>query len=460
MARVRSGAVLALSSFVGVAAIVACHDDVSYFPREDIYSRRILDHVLSGPESVIGATVYVEPSPGFAIDEQRRDAAASATAYDSGEGGVVGGLAGVFTSTDDSGRFAVLDGPIRYDVTIRKGLDLGVFRGVDARGWDIPFLLDSPAVGFSSVLSASTSTAPLEGHSVAYFLASTAGVTAEAKSLANGFGDSGPAGTLIATYADYTSRVTLWAVEYETATGLTKPTRKGSIDLLLSSGIPASPVVPMTPIPDSDIFQPGTTAPRVATFAVSDTPPPGFVFDDVEIWVNFGLRRDSRLIGHVRLGEEKPIAVAFGGLYSMRVTATRADGAKLDSGLAGYQVYQDIDPTTHATSPVVIKIPSTTISSTFDGARSFAVTFPESEGIVEHVLVPQAAGGTTVRILTPDAAARLDDVTALGAAQPAGTYTWTTSYYPTIASTIFFAGPDVRYVVPLITTPPQTIVLK
>ena len=450
MARLRWFAVLAPLPFV---AIAACHDVTSEFPIEDIYSLRILDRVLAGPEPVVGANVYLEPTPGLLSDEEQRDA-----------GGIANGYAGVYLSSDVSGRFSVIQGPRFYDLTIRKDLDVGVFRGLEPRAFDIPFLPDGPVTGFSSVLSASTVPAPIEGHSVAYFLANTPNFT-DAKSLANGLGDVGQAGSLVATYAQFTSHVTLWAVEYETATGLTKPTSKGSVDLTLTSGIPLSPVVTMTKITGGDVFRDAAlTLPRVVSFDLADPPPAGFAFDDVEVWIQFGLRRDARPIGHVKLGAELPFSVVFGADYYARVTATRADGAKVDSGLASFGAYLAVDPTTNATTPASIPIPSSPLlGATFDGSRSFDVTFPpypNNVGVVEHVLTPQLATGTTVRILTAAAHATLDDVTGLGGPQPAGTYSWSTTYFPTLTSTSAFGGADVRYIFPFATTAPQTIVLK
>ncbi|MDB4941333.1 MAG: hypothetical protein JWP97_867 [Labilithrix sp.] len=411
---------VAVALLGGLGALGAgCKEDTSLFPEETTTARDVQGRVWAGPELVVGAAVHLEPAPGYAYDEQRRAAGVAANGY-----------AGVFTSTDLAGRYRVPDAPFAYDLWVRRDQEVAIFEGLMPRYTEPSFGDDGPLTGFTATVAASTSHAPSDGHSVAYFIAG-----ADAKAL------TGEGGRLTATFGEFASTITLWAVEYVTALGLTAPTHVGSVDVRVTAGGTFPAVVPVTEIPD-------TTA---NDLTIDATPPPGMTVAKAELVVDFGVRREVRPIARFTPGQPFHVKVAIGGHYGVHVVAESGAGATSDSGIVYFDIF--------AVTPPAITLPLALPDVAFDGERT--VSAGTQSGLVEHELVPRPGTvGPTVRIVTTDRAATLPDLHLFGTTQPLGSYAWSVSYYPALLKPYALVGPDVRKVTPVSKTAPRTIVLR
>jgi hypothetical protein len=148
--------------------------------------------------------------------------------------------------------------------------------------------------------------------------------------------------------------------------------------------------------------------------------------------------------------------------YFVRATAKQGESIS-DSGLQ----YLDL-----SISKTTVLLPRAVKESSFDAATGFTAvadnticeitpTFgtdkPACRSVVEHVLVPASATGTSLRLLTTDRVTALPDVTSLGVPAVRGRYTWTVLQYPTQSRVDGISGEDVRVVVPFSTTAPRVI---
>lgn len=403
----------------------------SFFVTEDPYARQIEGRVLRGTEVVPGANVRIEPASDFAAYE-RLDAA---------------GLAGWQTSTDLGGKYHITNGPFFYDLSIRKDREVVVFRGLANRYFEPPLGADAPLRGFTAHIAASTTPPVAAGNAVAYFVsgAQARTVTADGSSL-------------VATFRSFNSQVRLYAVEYVASAGLTAAVRSGFADVSLTDGGGISAEVSTKA--QAFVTDGGQNeAPELTIDAVA---PPGFTVSSIDLVMDFGLRTSGQTIAHLANRVLFHLEGVRDARYFVRATAKQGESIS-DSGLQ----YLDL-----SISKTTVLLPRAVKESSFDAATGFTAvadnticeitpTFgtdkPACRSVVEHVLVPASATGTSLRLLTTDRVTALPDVTSLGVPAVRGRYTWTVLQYPTQSRVDGISGEDVRVVVPFSTTAPRVI---
>jgi hypothetical protein len=426
---------------VAVLAAAACDTsgDATKVPRStfsqaDPLSRQVQGRVVQGTEAVPGATVQLEPSPGFAWDEQLRDS----------------GDPGYLTTTDLGGKYFILNGPFVYDLSVRKDREIVVFRNLSVRGFEPPFAGDAPVRGYTSGVAAATSPAPAPGSAVAYFVSGE-----DARTV------SGDADSLIVTFRRFETVITLHAIEYVVSGGLATATRAGQTDIRVTSSGAVSTVVPTVAIHDPDDIN------DVRFIAV---PPAGFALSLVDVVMDLGLRTNARPVARVAAGTPLHIQIIRGARYFVRATATNG-GATSDSGLQYFDPFQD---------NVRLSLPPPVSDATFDGSNAFSAVADTTicdmanatakaknpaevdqacVSVVEHVLVPPA-NGISIRIATTDRVTTLPDLSRLGVPRPVGPYTWTVQQFPTLGRVDHLSGEDVRVMVPVSTAAPQVLELR
>jgi hypothetical protein len=405
-----------------------CEQPESLFPQEDPFARQVGGRVVRGAEIVPGATLLLEPSPGFASDEKLRDAGDPSYA----------------TSTDLGGQYRIPNGPFFYDLSIRKEQEVAIFRGYAARYVEPPFG-ESPLVnGFPASVVLSTSPPPEVGNAIAAFL--TGG---DARSA------SGEAGSLDVTLRRFEADVTLIAVEFPVTDGLRAAKRFGRGSVHVRSGGTTTLVVPVL----------APSARNVADVVFAVDPPPGFTLTSLEVVMDFGLRTSARRVAKAEPGVPIHLEVADGTRFYVHGAAAGPGGARSDSGLQYFlPVLGSKDLQTFA---VALPPPAGNVAfDGNDGLMATAVVAPVDltttilpVGVLEHVLVPAARDGVKLRIVTAASASKLPDLTRLGLPRPAGRYTWTVQQFPTLTRLDDFSGEDVRFTMPFAVTAPRTIEL-
>ncbi len=381
----------------------------SEFPDEQpVFGRQLQGRVLRGAATVRGAVVHVAPAPVFGTDS------------------TLDPTSGAFlTTTDDSGRYRVLNGPFAYDLSVRKDREIATFRGLMGRLFDVPLGAEEPAEGFRSVVVASTVPPPTPGNAVAFFVAGP-----DARSL------SGSANPHVVTFRRFESVVTLLAVEYPLRDGPAIAVREGRVDIRVTNGGTVGAVVLTDPI-SSD---------RAREIALVVNAPPGFSTLPLDVVMDFGVRTASRPVARIAAGTPLRMTIVKDARYFVRAVAEER-GALLDSGLLSFDPW----PTP---GQVKIELPRLAVDTSFDGASGFAAI---GAGVVEHVLVPFAADGSALRVATHDRTTMLPDATRVGAPRASGRYAWTVQHFPTLKRTDNLAGEDVRMFTPVATTAPRTI---
>lgn len=401
-----------------------CESPPSIFNQEDPFARQIEGRVLQGTEIVAGANVAIEPSPGLAWDARLADA----SDVDAGD------RSGYVTSTDLGGKYHVLNAPFFYDLTIRKGREVAVFREIGVRGFEPPLGEDAPVTGFTAHVAASTNPPAAAGNAVAFFVGGP-----EARTV------SGEAGSLAVTFRHFESLFTLFAVEYVASSGLSKAVRAGRINIRVTNGGAVSAVVPLTAIHDvKDVND-------ITFFA---EPPKGFALSTLDLVMDFGVRTSARTVARVAAGQLLHLAVVREARYFVRATAA-LNGATTDSGLFNFNPFKQ---------NVALLLPPPVSEASFDGTNVLTAVADPAPGtvqrIVEHVLVPAAATGARLRIATFSRETTIPDLSRLGLPRPAGLYTWTVQQFPTLRRVDGLSGEDVRLVTPFSTTAPRSIELR
>jgi len=386
----------------------------SRFVQEDPASRQVEGRVLRGTETVAGAIVQLEPTPGFLRDEILRDASD-------------GKVTGYVTSSDPGGKYRVLNGPFFYDLSIRKDRDVSVFRSVASRFFEPSIGTSAPPRGFTATVVAATNPPAAASNAVTYFVSGPFART-----------NSGEAGALVVTFNQFDAFITLHAVEYDAKIGLAAPRRYGHLDIHVTSGGATSAVVTTDAI-DARI---------AGDLRFYPEPPAGFALSMLEVTMDFGVRSTAKVIAQVAAGSPFHLGVALGGNYGVRATATR-DGAVSDSGLVGFNPFS---------TTVGLPMPPPVTDASFNATNGF--TAVAKQGIVEHVLVPASAASPALRIVTADLETAVPDLSRVGLPRPAGAYTWTIQSCPTLPRAESLSGETSRQSVPFATTAPRAIELR
>ena len=428
--------VLALASALSLCVYVGCDnggdapDPKSFFVTEDPYARQIGGRVLHGTEAVAGANVKIEPALAFAAYDHLPAA----------------GIAGYQTNTDLGGKYYVQNGPFFYDLSVRKDREVVVFRALANRYFEPPLGADVPLRGYTARVAPTTMPPVAAGNAIAYFVAGNQARTVAADG-----------SSLVATFRDFKSRVNLHAVEYVASRGLTSAVRWGFADIPVTDGTATSALVYMNEIP----LATDGGATDATDVLINAVPPPGFTVSSIELVMDLGLRTSAQVIARLENNVPRTVQIVRPARYFVHAIAKQGD-AIADSGLQYFNPFVKLD----TFLPRVVKEssfdPATGFTAVADNTiceitPTFGTDHPACRSVVEHVLVPESAAGTSLRLLTTDRVAALPDVTSLGVPPVHGRYTWTVLQYPTQRRVDGISGEDVRVVVPFSTTAPRVI---
>jgi len=426
---------LSLAVYAGCDGGGDAPDPVSVFATEDRYARKIEGRALRGTEVVVGANVRIDPVG---------DSAASARLE-------AGREPGWQTSTDLGGRYRIPNGPLFYDLSIRKDREVVVFRSLGNRFFEPSLGADVPPRGFTAQVAPSTSPPVASGNAVAYFVSGV-----EARTV------SRDGSSLVATFRNFNSRVSLHAVEYVTSEGLASARRWGFADIRVTDGGGASAVVYTNVIPLTADGGAGDKTGDTTELTIDAVPPPGFTVSSIELVMDLGLRTSAQTIAQPTNGVPFRLDIVRSARYFVRAVARQGDAIS-DSGL------QSLNP---FVARKIVLLPRVVKESAFDASTGFTAvaddticeitpTFgtdkPACRAVVEHVLVPASAAGTSLRVLTTDRVTALPDVTSLGVPAPRGKYAWTVLQYPTLQRVDGLSGEDARAVTSFSTTGPRFI---
>jgi len=403
----------------------------SLFGTEDPYARQVEGRVLRGTEIVAGAVVRLQAASDFGSYD-RLDAA---------------GVGGWQTSTGQGGKYHVTNGPFFYDLSIRKDREVVVFRGLANRYFEPPLGADAPLRGYSATVAATTMPAPAAGNALAYFVSEPESRTVSADG-----------STLVATFRNFDSRVRLHAIEYVASAGLASARRWGYVDVPVTSGGATSALVFMNTIGLAD----DAGANESNDLVIDAVPPPGFTVSSIDLGMDLGLRTSAQVIGHPTSGKPFHVDIVRTARYFVRVIGKQG-AAISDSGL------QFLNPFVAKTT---VLLPRAVKEASFDAATGFTAVAdnticeitptvgasdPACRSVVEHVLVPTSATGTSLRVSTTDRVTALPDVTSLGLPALSGRFTWTVLQYPTLKRLDSLSGEDVRVLTPVSTRAPRVI---
>ncbi len=330
-------------------------------------------------------------------------------------------------STDLGGRYQFLEGPLSYDLSVRKDREVAVFRRLAKRSFDPPLDREGEVRGFTSRVAATTEPPPAPGNALAFLVEGP-----DARAV------SGDPGSLVATFRRFDTTITLRAVEYVASGGLASAVRAGKVSLFVHDGGTASAVVPVSPD--------GAAVANDITFIA--VPPAGFALSMVDVVIDFGVRTSARPVAHVAAGVPLHIAIVADARYFAHARATH-DGAFSDSGL---QRFNPSDKT------MALKLPAPVENTAFEAGGELSAT--TSAGVVEHVLVPSSPAGTSLRIATEERTTMLPDLARLGLTRPTGSYAWSVQHFPTLEHIDDLGGEDARVMTPVSTTKPRTIELR
>lgn len=380
---------------------------VSTFLQEAPTARQIQGHVLLGTESVSSAIVEVVPSFG-AWQVRVRD-----------------GADPFLTTTDFSGLYHVVNGPFIYDLSVRKDREVAVFQGLTRRDFDPSLGRDAEVRGFTARIAARTDPPPAPGNAVAFMIEG-----ADARTL------SGDPGSLLATFRRFGTTITLRAIEYVASGGLASAVRAGKIDVLVHDGGATSAIVPTNP-------ESAATANDIRFIAL---PPAGFALSMVDVTMDFGLRTAARPVASVTAGTPLRIAIVADARYFARVRALH-DGAISDSGRRYFNPFD---------KAVALTLPPPIAEAKFNRGDFSAAT---SKGVIEHVLMPAAADGISLRIASESGFITVPDLSRLGLGRPTGSYSWVVQHFAELPHVDDLGG-DGRVNAPVSSSAPRTIDLR
>jgi hypothetical protein len=405
----------------------------STFAAEVPESRNLIGRVLAGTESVPGALVRVDVSPGFAtdtdLDARSRDVP----------------LLPRTDTTNGAGAYRFGFAPISHDLSIRAGRELFVVRALGVRVYDAPLGVEAAPTGFAARMVPTTSPPTKAGNTVVYFVSGK-----DARTLTS------DAGTQEVRFRTFESTVTLHALEYVASIGPTAAVAHGQVDVLVRDGLTVTPSVPMELLP------------ATAKPVFEAVPPPGYAVEPLEVEIDFGLRTSAVPIARVAAGVPLEMVIVLGARYAVRGRARSAEGAVSDSGRLLFDPFlpkttltlpgpisaeAPIDDDAIATGTATNSLGPTTLDA--NGALAAKL----SKGVVEHVLTPESGGGPVIRVVTSSRSTAVPDATAFGLPRPVGRHAWTFQHFPTLPRVDDLAGEDGRVNPASWTSAPRLLVI-
>jgi hypothetical protein len=402
---------------LGLVAFVACESDPapgSGFHDKFVRQSEVGGRVFHGRVPAEGALVRIEGAP------------AAAGAPEPLPEEVVPPQSVV---TSAGGWFRFIRASPRYDLFVHYDRHVLVREGLTARYFEPPF----DGVGTPRAWTARLDPvveAARPAHTVRFFVKGEKALSLTGD-LANG---------LVATFSEFTSKITIVAIEHPDGGDLTGAVASGSteIDVRADTRVPVR--IALTPITES----------KTVTFAMKGGA--GFAAAAAEVLLDFGVFDQRVPIARVPLGYTKTFAqVPAGFVVILRASA---GGAELDSG----HVFFGFDKP-------VFEIPMPDAAPTLDMPADAtwidpgALLTADLPGVLEHVLEPMDPSGTTLAIGTSSGAARLPDTSTLGIARATGWYRWRVRRYPALDFIDQLGGPFVR-AGPSAASAPRTIALR
>jgi len=378
----------------------------SGFPEEASWARNVGGIVWRGEDRASGATVTIEPRPR------------------SGGERVVHSMI-----TDAAGAFTFHDVTLPYDMTVRHGQDVLVYRGLRARYIE-PSIAIEPR-GLPRAWQAKVDVrldAPLsERGKLAFFATGASAITAT--------GDLETGVSIVGR--EYSFEATLHAVEYEEGKGLESARAYGKVDVDVTAARSQLVVLHLDPI---------------TTFAeptIVVTAPAGFQATTADLRVGFTPRSDAHF-ATIPLGVKARLPFIPDAGYTFRVRAER-DGEIVDSGEVGFDLFAE--QTSYAL-PEPLRVEAPAEGASLGPGDPLVV---DGAGVLEHVLVP-VEGGPSIRIVAKDSRTELPDRSMLGGA--AGAYRWTVHGYPTLRLADELSGIDARRYRSMAASKPRVVELR
>lgn len=356
--------------------------------------RDVVGIVRRGESGVAGAIVRIEPTEGFLGERGGRVAS---------------------TMTDGAGFFGPLSSAaLRYDISVRAGDDVLVYRGAAGRYLEPFFEASSstPARSWLGRLDVQLEQPLPEGRAVTFF--ATGKALAVVGDLERGIGLVG---------SDYTFPATVHAVVYEKDGDLSTASAYGKVDVIANPDVPQLARLSFEPIKEFretkvTVSAPGGYTPRLA-----------------EVLVGYS-RTSYAPLATIPIGVTRRLPVIPNhGYHAYRVRASLPDGAVSDSGEKFFDIFS---------SENKIELPLVPRADAPSAGASLASSDrleARGKGLLEHVLVPKRGAGT-IRVVTREPVASLPDVAELGASPPRGEYSWTVRSYPEIRFVDGFGGSD------------------
>lgn len=383
----------------------------SPFLKESDNERQLAGLVFSGTEAVERIPLRMDPSAIY-VDDTRLAATKDPA----------------WSTLTAGGAYRFYNAPLRYDLTFARGSEVIVFR-------DLMYRYVEPSIGEGSApktFRAKTRVLvepPAKPGSALTILAAGNDVVGFRFDSARAEGEL--------DIRQYATSATLFAVEHDAAKGIGSATSWARVDVSVTADAVATASLALVPLLDVP-----------TPFVIDTKAPPGFVVEQIDVTVDFGVPGSTAVVAKVPSGSTVTYTPIPFSRPLARVRATRADGATSWSPA----VFVDPKP-----GKIVLELPE----PANDLAPPIGVggtVFATGKGVHEHVLVPASGAGASLRVVTVEGHATLPDVTRSGLPAPRGKYLWTVARYPDVSLPDFFSGREVRTVFSSAKTPPREVV--
>lgn len=364
----------------------------SVFPAQTEWARDLGGAVWRGEDRAAGAIVTVEPWAGFGRERTVRS-----------------------VITDAAGAFAFHDVTLPYDMVVRHGSDVLVYRGLRSRYVEPSIAIEPRGMPRSWQAKVEVRLdAPLSERGKLAFFATGASAIAATGDLETGVSIVG---------REYSFKATLHAVEHEEGKGLESARAYGKVEMDVTAA--RSQLVALHLEPITTFAEP--------TIVVAA--PAGFRPTTADLRVTFSRSSDAHFAS-IPLGVKARLPFIPDAGYTFRVRAER-EGEVVDSGEVGFDLFAE-ETSYELPAPPRLEAPAE--GASIGPGDLFVV---DGAGVLEHVLVP-VEGGSSIRIVAKDSQTALPDPSALGAVPRAGAYTWTVHGYPTLRLADELSGIDAR----------------
>lgn len=335
------------------------------------------------------------------------------------------------TVTDSAGIYRFRDTGFRYDVAAAVDNEVVALSRVAGRFLDLALERDGPMKGFAATVSLVVKDAPRPGHRLAFFVSGD-NVVGLAGTLADGL--------VVSSRTFENDKAKLHVVEYPENGTLENAVAKGSVELRLRANERTS----------AELSLEAVTERKTVTFKATSDAPDGLTFEDLELFLDFGLPVSRVPVRKMNIGDRVELPVIRDAGWLARTKATRADGSSASIGLRLFAPGDDVTLSFYA--------PPTAERN--DGATLHAKS-AQGTGVFEHVLVPLAGPGDarTVHVFSATQDAKVPDLAALGLSPARGEYRWTVRVFPDLAFVEAMSGTSNRLYRSSSTSAPRTIVL-